>query len=164
MGWLRNILDVERRQKQKAIEQAFAGREPLDDGQLWKRYFQQYGVAPETVAKVRKILSEHLGADLSRIRDTDDFSANLAFFWDFDSMADVDIVIAFEEQFGISLTNAEAEVMKMVKDMVLGVHARITGPRTAAPTLKRRLNRNRGCAVLVIIITLLLMWVMNHSL
>ena len=38
---------------------------------------------------MRRILTEILEADLLRIRDTEDFSKELAFFWDFDSLADV---------------------------------------------------------------------------
>lgn len=155
MGWLKNTLDYVLKPKQKAIDRAFAGREPLDDRQLWERYFQQHGVAPETVAKVRKILTENLQADLSRIRDTDDFSKNLAFFWDFDSMADVEIVIAIEKQFDISITDADAEAMKTVKDIVLGVHAKITGPRIVTAPI-RKLNQARRGWRFVILAALIL--------
>ena len=67
-------------EKKEQLDRIFAGREPLDDRGLWEQYFHQHGVAPDTVAKVRRILSEILEADLSRIRDTDDFSKELAFF------------------------------------------------------------------------------------
>lgn len=135
MGWFRDILHP----KQKAVREAFAGREPLDDNQFWELYFQQYGVAPETSAKVREILSKVLETDLSQIRDTDDFSKNLAFFWEFDSLASSSIVMALEEEFGITITDGEAAAMKTVRDIVLGVHARIVEPRTAkTPAQKKR--------------------------
>jgi acyl carrier protein len=120
----------ERRQKQQKLEQVFAGREPLDDSQLWERYFRQHGVAPETVTKIRQIFSEMLEADLSRIRDTDDFSKELAFFWDFDSMAAVELVQALEDRFGITITDAEAVAMKTLRDIVLTVHDKI--PKSSA--------------------------------
>lgn len=117
---------MEQKQKLRKLEQVFAGREPLDDSQLCSGYFQQYGVAPDTVAKVRRILTEILQADLSRIRDADDFSKELAFFWSFDSLADVEIVQALEAEFGITITDAEAAAMKTLRDIILGVHAKIT--------------------------------------
>jgi acyl carrier protein len=108
----------------------FSGREPLDDQALWPVYFQQYGVAPDTVARVRRILSQILQADLSRIRDTDDFSKELAFFWSLDSLADVEIVQALEKEFGIGIADAEAEAMKTLRDIVVGVHKKIMKPQT----------------------------------
>ena len=128
MSWLSQFVESERKQKQQKLEVVFAGREPLDDRQLWERYFRQSDVAPETVAKIRQIISTKLEADLSRIRDTDDFSKELAFFWDFDSLADVELVQALEEQFGITITDAEAEAMKTLRDIVLKVHAKIPKP------------------------------------
>jgi acyl carrier protein len=113
-------------QKQKKLDRLFAGREPLDDQQLWQRYFQQYSVAPETVAKIRHIFSELLEVDFSRIRDTDDFTKELAFFWDFDSLVDVQLVQSLEDEFGIAITDAEAKEMKTLKAIVLAVHAKIT--------------------------------------
>jgi len=113
-------------EKKVQLDRIFAGREPLDDRGLWERYFQQHGVAPQTVAKVRSILSEILEADLSRIRDTDDFSQELAFFWGLDSLADVEIVQSLEKEFGITIHDAEEEAMKTLGDIVLGVHAKIT--------------------------------------
>jgi acyl carrier protein len=115
-------------EKKEQLDRIFAGRQPLDDRGLWEQYFQQHGVAPKTVAKVRRILSEILEADLSRIRDTDDFSKELAFFWGLDSLADVEIVQALEKQFGITISDAEAEAMKTLRDIVLGVHVKIAKP------------------------------------
>jgi acyl carrier protein len=126
MKWLTSFAKMEQRQKLQKLEQVFAGRESLDDSQLWSRYFEQYGVAPDTVAKVRRILTQILQADLSRIRDTDDFSKELALFWSFDSLADVEIVQALEDEFGITITDAKAVAMKTLRDIILGVHAKIT--------------------------------------
>jgi len=112
--------------KQKKLDQLCAGREPLDDQQFWQHYFQPHGVAPETVAKIRRIFSEILEVDFCRIRDTDDFSKELAFFWDFDSLADVELVQALEDEFGITISDAEAREMKTLRAIVLIVHAKIT--------------------------------------
>jgi acyl carrier protein len=112
-------------QKNARAEKVFRGREPLDDRMLWERFFSQYGVAVDTVARVRKVLTTVLQTDLSRIRDSDDFSKELAFFWDWDSMADVETVQGLEAEFGITISDAEAEAMKTLKDIVLGVHEKI---------------------------------------
>jgi len=130
MSWFKfeSLGERERKQKQQKLEQVFAGREPLDDSQLWEHYFRQHGVAPETVAKIRQVFSEILEADLSRIRDTDDFSKELAFFWDFDSLAAVELVQALEDRFGIAIGDAEAREMKTLRDIVLTVHDKIPKP------------------------------------
>ncbi len=124
MNWVSTCVERERKQKQQKLEDVFVGREPLDDRQFWERYFRQYDVEPEVVATIRQIFSKILRVDLSRIRDTDDFSKELAFFWDFDSLADVELVQALEKQFGIAITDAEAEAMKTLKDIVLTIHAK----------------------------------------
>src|SRR5688500_7736007 len=121
MGWFNDS-----NERQQKLEHVFSGREPLDDLELWENYFRRLGVALDTVARVRRILSEILEADLLRIRDTDDFSRELAFFWDLDSLADVEIVQELEKEFHITITDPEAEAMKTLRDIVLGVHAKIT--------------------------------------
>jgi len=128
MSWFKyeSLAERERKQKQHKLETVFVGREPLDDHQLWRRYFRQYDVRPDTVTKIRQIFAKILEADLSRIRDTDDFSKELVFFWDFDSLAAVELVEAMEEQFGITITDAEAQAMKTLRDIILTVHAKIS--------------------------------------
>ena len=129
MNWLKRFAERERKEKQEKLDSVLAGREPLDDHQLWERYFRQCDVAPATVATIRQIFSEILGVDFSRIRDTDAFSKELAFFWDFDSLADVELVEALEKRFGIVITDAEAEAMKTLRNIVLTVHEKISNNR-----------------------------------
>src|SRR5689334_16791818 len=99
MSWFNRIPESE--QKRQRLEQVFAGREPLNDQQFWSTYFSKHGVTLETIVRIRKILTEILEADFSRVRDTDDFSKELALFWEFDSMANVELVQALEDEFGI---------------------------------------------------------------
>ena len=117
-------IDQLREGKQRHLDYLFARREPLDDAQLWERCFRVQGVALDTVTRVRRILSDILEVDLARIRAMDSFSKQLSFFWDIDSLADLKIVHALEEGFKITISNAEAEAMKTLRDIVLGVHAR----------------------------------------
>jgi acyl carrier protein len=112
------------------MEAVFAGRQPLTPMEFYERHFRERGVAPEVVVGVRSILEEQLGADLSRLRDSDDFSKNLSFFWDFDSMADVEVVCALEERFNIKLSDQEAQGAKTVADIVQLVQAKL-GPTRA---------------------------------
>ena len=47
--------------------------------------------------------------------------------WDLDSMADVEIVIALEEQFDIKVTDEEAAAMKTIRKVVEVVWSKING-------------------------------------
>ena len=49
---------------------------------------------------------------------SDDFSKNLKFFWDYDSIAKVEMVQRLEELFDIGITNEEAEQTRRVADLV----------------------------------------------
>jgi acyl carrier protein len=106
------------RAKRKRFEAAFAGREPLDAQAFYERYFQSRGVPADVVIKVRRILEDVLDADLSRLKAEDDLTSNLSFFFQYDSMADVELVIRLEEEFGIKITDAEAEQTHTVEDIV----------------------------------------------
>jgi acyl carrier protein len=70
------------------------------------------------VSKVRKILEDELYADLSRLAAKDDFSKNLSFFWQFESVANVEIVVRIEEEFEISIADPEAEQTQTVEELV----------------------------------------------
>lgn len=118
----------ESRAKNQKVEEAFAGRESLTPTAFYDRYFLGLGVAPEIVGGIRKILEEQLGANMSRLRAEDDFSQNLSFFWDFDSMANVEIVLALEEHFQIKIADPEAERTHTVSELVQLVSGKIGRP------------------------------------
>lgn len=108
----------ESRAKARKVRDTFAGREPLTPEAFYDCYFLGLGIAPEVVVGIRKILEEQLGADMSRLRAEDDFSKNLSFFWDFDSMADVELVLAIEEHFQIKIADPEAEKTHTISELV----------------------------------------------
>src|SRR5215203_3674503 len=89
----------ESRSKKKRFEAAFAGREPMDEQTFYERYFESRGAPADVVIKVRRILEEVLDADLSRLKAEDDLTKNLSFFFQYDSMADVEMVERLEEEF-----------------------------------------------------------------
>ena len=116
---------LERKRERRKVEAAFTGRDPLSDEQFFERYFRTKGVRIEVASEVRRILTEQLGQDLSRLQSSDDFTKNLKFLFEFDSLVDVEIVLALEEGFGIKITDEEAQAMRTVEDIVLVVHGKL---------------------------------------
>lgn len=108
----------ERKAKSEKLDDAFAGREPLDEQTFYEKYFRARGVPSDVVIKVKRIFESELGVDLSRLSAEDDFSRNLSFLWEYDSMADVEIVIRLEEEFGIKIADAEAEKANTIEAIV----------------------------------------------
>jgi acyl carrier protein len=109
----------------KKFEAAFTGREPLDEQTFYEKYFQVRGVPLHVVVTIRRVLEDVLGEDMSRLRAEDDFRRNLSFFFEFDSMADVEIVERLQEEFNIEITNAEAERTHTVEDLVTLVWSKL---------------------------------------
>ena len=69
--------------------------------------------------------------DLSRLQSSDDFSTNLSFLWDFDSLANVEIVSSLENRFGIKISDEEAVAAHTVADLVALVSGKVaTGAAT----------------------------------
>ncbi len=91
------------RKRDRTIEEVFDGRQELNERDFYEKYFEQKGVPFFVVRKVRQILERELEADLSRLSAEDDFTKNLNFFWQHDSLADVEIVLSLEEEFQIKL-------------------------------------------------------------
>ena len=110
------LLDSEERTKK--IQAAFAGREALNERTFYERCFRNRGVTEDVVGRFRRVLEDELNADMSRLRAEDDFERNLSFFWEFDSMADVELIIRLEEEFGIKIKDTEAQQASSVADMV----------------------------------------------
>jgi acyl carrier protein len=116
---------LESRRRDRKIDEAFEGRESLNPQQFYERYFEQKGVPFHLVEKIRTILEDQLSADMSRMQGQDDFTRELRFFWAFDSMASVEIVLAFEQAFDIQIADAEAESIRTVSDIVFLVYAKV---------------------------------------
>ncbi len=110
---------------EKKVQETFADRESLSPEAFYDRYFLDLGIAPEVVIDTRKILEEQLGTDMSHLRAEDDFSKNLSFFWDFDSLADVELILAIEKHFQIKISNHEAEKTHTVTELVQLVSSKV---------------------------------------
>jgi len=64
--------------------------------------------------RVKKIVVEHLGVDEAKVTDTASFIDDLGA----DSLDTVELVMAFEEEFGCEIPDDAAEKIVTVKDAV----------------------------------------------
>ncbi len=64
--------------------------------------------------RVKKIVVEHLGVDDSRVTDSASFIDDLGA----DSLDTVELVMAFEEEFGCEIPDDAAEKIATVKDAI----------------------------------------------
>ena len=71
--------------------------------------------------RVKKIVVEHLGVDEAKVTETASFIDDLGA----DSLDTVELVMAFEEEFGCEIPDAAAEKIVTVKDAIeyIGAHA-----------------------------------------
>ncbi len=64
--------------------------------------------------RVSKIIAEQLGVKPERITPEADFADDLGA----DSLDTVELVMAFEEEFGLEISDEDAERMKKVKNII----------------------------------------------
>ena len=64
--------------------------------------------------RVKKIVIEHLGVDESKVTETASFVDDLGA----DSLDTVELVMAFEEEFGVEIPDDAAEKIVTVKDAI----------------------------------------------
>ena len=65
-------------------------------------------------SKVKKMVADHLGIDESKVMDEANFIDDLGA----DSLDTVELVMAFEEEFGSEISDSEAEKILTVADAV----------------------------------------------
>ena len=68
----------------------------------------------EVREKVKKIIVDHLGVDASKVTDEASFIDDLGA----DSLDTVELVMAFEEEFGSEISDSEAEKILTINDAV----------------------------------------------
>ena len=68
----------------------------------------------ETAERVKKIVVEHLGVEADKVTQDASFSDDLGA----DSLDIVELVMAFEEEFGVEIPDDAAEKITTVKDAI----------------------------------------------
>ncbi len=68
----------------------------------------------ETADRVKKIVVEHLGVDTDKVTEDASFIDDLGA----DSLDIVELVMAFEEEFGVEIPDDAAEKITTVKDAI----------------------------------------------
>lgn len=68
----------------------------------------------DTAERVKKIVVEHLGVDEDKVTDSASFIDDLGA----DSLDTVELVMAFEEEFGCEIPDDAAEKIVTVKDAI----------------------------------------------
>lgn len=68
----------------------------------------------DTAERVKKIVVEHLGADAEKVVEGASFIDDLGA----DSLDTVELVMAFEEEFGVEIPDDAAETIQTVGDAV----------------------------------------------
>lgn len=76
----------------------------------------------ETADKVKEIISQQLDVDAGQIKEESQFIEDLGA----DSLAIVELVLAFEEHFEIEIPDEDTEKIRTVGDAVRYIEARTT--------------------------------------
>ena len=72
--------------------------------------------------KVKKIVADHLGIEIEKINDESSFIDDLGA----DSLDTVELVMAFEEEFGSEISDSEAEKILTVGDAIKFIESQKT--------------------------------------
>ena len=71
-------------------------------------------MADEVAGKVKKIVADHLGIDEAKVTEEANFIDDLGA----DSLDTVELVMAFEEEFGSEISDSDAEKILTIGDAV----------------------------------------------
>lgn len=117
------------------VRRLLAGRAPLSDEEWGATFFP---ARSDVASRVRQIIAAQLGIDMSRAYPSDRFIQDLRMD-DLDSMASVEIVIQVEEEFGIAITDEEAQGILTVGQLVDFVASKLDAKKCLPPEEPHRL-------------------------
>ena len=115
-----------KKRHKKAVNTLFAGRLALSEKVFFEQYFAAQGVSEAVAVGVRQVLEKTFVADLSRLAAEDNFSQNIRYFFESDSMADVELLVALEERFNIKISDSEAENVQTIRQLVMLVNEKVS--------------------------------------
>ena len=69
--------------------------------------------------KVREIIVEQLGVEPDQVKPESNFVDD----WGADSLDTVELIMSFEEEFGVEIPDTEAEKIKTVQDVINYIEA-----------------------------------------
>ena len=75
----------------------------------------------EVSTKVKKIVADHLGIDEGKVTDEASFTDDLGA----DSLDTVELIMAFEEEFGSEISDSDAEKILTVGDAIKFIENKI---------------------------------------
>jgi acyl carrier protein len=83
-------------------------------GQTGNRFYREGFTMSDVAERVKKIVIEHLSVDADKVVDAANFIDDLGA----DSLDTVELVMAFEEEFGVEIPDDAAETIVTVGDAV----------------------------------------------
>ncbi|MDX2368120.1 MAG: acyl carrier protein [Colwellia sp.] len=121
-------LFIKKDDKNRKVEigKIFEGRKKLTPVEFYEKYYSDKGIPKYIILDILNLLEDELEADLSQLEPDDDFSKNLRYLFEFDSMADVEVIESIESKFSIKISDSEAENIKTINDLVLFVNNRVS--------------------------------------
>jgi acyl carrier protein len=120
------LIKKDDKNREAEINKIFEGRNKLTPDEFYEKYYSDKGIPKYIIIDILKLLEAELETDLSRLMPDDDFSKNLRYLFEFDSMADVEIIESIENKFSLNISDTEAESIKTINDLVFFVNNRVT--------------------------------------
>ncbi len=115
------VILFERGQRSRVARQ-MSSRAPLSDEAFGATFFPVRWT--EAASRIRRIVGEQLEIDMSRTLPSDRFLDNLRMDY-LDSLASITILMQIEEEFGIKITDEEAERIITIEQLVYCVGCKL---------------------------------------
>lgn len=113
------------KETKRRLGELLANRPERDEVQYQTDFFADADIPKHVVTTIRNLFSEQIGVDLSLLEPDDDLSKDYSLIWDLDSMADVEIILALEEEFDIEISDGEAASMRSIRSIASVVTSKL---------------------------------------